>query len=277
MIKVLFVVFLSAFSIVAEAQSNNAINSVSPEQQKIEWKHYIISTPIDPNGVYITKDSIDNVFRGKEIIIDNKSVIIRNVCEFEYNKLEKKPLNYWHGQKTVELYKEFFSKYNLDVNDGITLFTSKNGVSSCDYPFSYFIKINDSLVMILKNRAVIYTQNNAEHKDTNINCVQKQQTIEQVYGDGTIEECMYKKMTLLDAYSKYRNSLSGEERKNLSASLNLNHDFTSQCDNNCDAVSYKWNSAKKLIVTQSFPGGVTEISFSEGSNGCLVVTKNIPD
>jgi hypothetical protein len=62
---------------------------VSPEQQKIEWKHYIISTPIDPNGVYITKDSIDNVFRGKEIIIDNKSVIIRNVCEFEYNKLEK--------------------------------------------------------------------------------------------------------------------------------------------------------------------------------------------
>lgn len=228
-------------------------------------------------GEDVSKDSIDNLFKGNDVVIDDTNVTIGNICKYEYSQESMSPLEYWHSKKTVNLYKKFFSGYNVRLGDTLNLITPTNPYSRCDYPFSYFIEVDDSLVFILKNRAIIYSHNNKNKDVSNVVCTHKDKSPEKIFESGDVEECFYKNINILDSYQEYRDGLTDDNRKYLQENILLNKNFSLKCNNGCIAVIYKWNGPDRLTITQQFEGGETEISFTKEVKGFRVVTKSFPD
>ncbi len=99
------------------------------------WKHYVVSERIDPQGQDVAKYSVNEVFKGKEIVIDNKDVTVDGVCKYECYKEEMPP----RQSKIVGLYKTFLSGYNVKLKNKLGLIIPINPLVECAYPFSYFI------------------------------------------------------------------------------------------------------------------------------------------
>lgn len=241
------------------------------------WDKFRISERIDPKGEDVTKDSINDIFKGKKIIIDNTNITVSGACKYEYSRENMTPLEYWHSQKTVNLYKQILSDHNVKLSSELNLITPVSPSVECVYPFSYFIEADNSLIFVLKNRAIIYSQKNEEKSVFDDECKHKEQTPEQIVENGDIDECYYKNLNVLNSYKKYRERLTGDRKKYLRKKINLNENFTMKCDNGCITVIYKWNGSDNLVITQQFEGGETVISFSKEAHGCQVVTKSFAD
>lgn len=69
-----------------------------------------ISESIDSPSNTINKDDIKRMAAGKHIYIMDNKITIEGVCTFKYVIKKSSPLNYWHSDKTVNLYKEEFLK-----------------------------------------------------------------------------------------------------------------------------------------------------------------------
>lgn len=278
MIKSLLIFIFILISSLANAKVDGSAPSLPfSNNNTTVWKRYVVSERIDPQGQDVAEYSINEVFKGREIVIDDKNVTVEGVCKYEYHKEAMTPLQYWGSQKTVELYNIFLSGYNVELNDTLELITPVNPSIECIYPFSYFIKIDGSLVFVLKNRAVIYSQLSEGDKVSNAECVHKEQTIEQVYENGDIVDCYYKNMSVLESYSKYRNELASSDRANLQGEIVFGKNFSMKCNNGCILTEYKWSGPGNLIVTQQFDGGEKKIYFNEEEQGSRVVTKSFPD
>ncbi|MEP9243947.1 hypothetical protein ABKT97_01485 [Enterobacter hormaechei] len=273
-ILVLPLVFASFF---LNAKTVPVVTDILSPNNSTSWVSYLISEPIILGGEDVTKDSIDVIFKGNNIVIDNTNVSIGNICKYEYSKESISPLEYWHSEKTVDLYKKFLSAYNIKLGGKLNLITPINPSVKCDYPFSYFIEVDGSLVFILKNRAIIYSHNNKNDDVPNSVCMHKEQSLEQIFENGDIEECFYKNKNILSSYQKYRDSLTNDNKKYLRKNIELNKSFSMKCDNGCITVIYKWDGPDHLTISQQFDGGETEISFSKEVQGCRVVTKSLPD
>jgi len=276
--------FLLAFSLilissVTSVKITHAASVSIPLVNSVVWGDYIISKRIDPSGDDVTKGSINDIFKGIKVVIDNENVTVSGVCKYEYSKESMSPLKYWYSKKTVDLYRSFLSGYNVKLNDNVNLITPVNPSVNCIYPFSYFIEVDNSLVFVLKNRAVIYFNDNRDGKGgvSPSECVHKKQTPEQVYANGDIDECYYKGLNILDSYQKYRNRLVDSEKRHLMENIKLNENASMKCDDGCIVVKYKWKGPDNLVISQQFDGGETMIYFSKKEQGSRVVTKSFPD
>lgn len=276
MYKFLLILSLMIASFFINAKVVAVKKDISPTHSTV-WKKYLISEPIIPGRSDVTKDSIDDFFKGSEVVIDNENVTIGSICKYEYIKENISPMEYWHSKKTSDLYKRFLSGYSVKLGNKLNLFTTKNPSIKCDYPFSYFIEVDGSLVFILKNRAIIYSYNNKKEYVSNVICNHKEQSPEEVFGSGDVEECLYKNLNILDSYQKYRDGLTHDNKKYLRENIVINKNFSMKCDNGCIAVIYKWNGPDRLTIMQQFEGGETQISFTKEVRGCQVVTKSFPD
>lgn len=260
---------------------NARAETVSPElvtnPKPTIWKNYVISERIDPQGEDVDKNIVDEKFKNKTVSLDNENVTITGVCRYKFNKEKMSPIKYWKSKNTVDLYKRFFSTYNVKLNDELILITPMNPSVDCEYPFSYFIEVNDSLIFVLKNRAVIYSLGNEAMSAPTGECTHKNQTPEQVYENGDIDECYYKSVNIVDAYRRYRNGMTGESSKYLQGDIVSNKDFSMKCYDGCINVEYKWNGSDNLTIKQLFDGGETDISFITEKKGVRVITKSFPD
>ncbi|EPT8949164.1 hypothetical protein ACVS9V_004351 [Cronobacter malonaticus] len=250
------------------------INDGSPKN--VEWNHYIVSDPIDPDGENVDKTLIINFFKGKKITIDNIFVKISDTCNYMYAINNISPLEYWQSKKTADLYKNKLAHLNVNVTDKIGLITPLKSTVECNYPFVYFLKINESLVFVLNNRMIIYYPYSVtdEHKNA---CVHKKQSPELVYENGDIDECYYGEINISETYSKFKKERAEDEGKYLEKHINVNHDVVIKCNDGCIKVKYTWRDKKNLVVTQDFNGGETVIYFSESNSGTNVLVKSFPD
>ena len=66
------------------------------------WRSYFVSERIDPKGVDVTKDSIDEVFKGGVIIIDNSNITVDGVCKYECSKESIFTLECWRMEYNHE-------------------------------------------------------------------------------------------------------------------------------------------------------------------------------
>ncbi|TDN50099.1 hypothetical protein EC843_10616 [Buttiauxella sp. JUb87] len=270
---VFYLLLISSF--MANAGVEKTIGT-SVEEKSLTWNHYVVSDLITPKGEFVAKENVSNVFNGKVINIDNKNISIPGLCKFEYKMKATTPLNYWHSQKTVDLYSQLLSEYNIMLEDNVSLFTPVKQSNNCDYPFNYFIKVNGSLIFVLNNRMIIYSQDgNEERIDNASSYTNVTSTLNNEYG--SVDEVFYRGGSLLDAYHKYRDGLTENNKKHLMKNISPTKDFTMKCNEGCIEVNYKWNGPDNLKVKQGFNGGETEIFFSKETQGTKVITKSSPD
>lgn len=275
--------FLSAcfFSAMVNAGVENDTAS-STENETLTWRNYVISEPITPEGEYVTKESISELFKGKVISIDKTTVNVSEECRYKYNIKNTTPILYWHSEKTAKLYSDLLYGYNIRLNNLVSLITPKATPSGCDYPFSYFIRVDNSLIFYLKNRMIIY-RSDSEIKytrknsfDDNFRVLKKKPSI-QADEYEQVEEVFYQEMDLLNSYKKYRDSLQIDYKKYLLDTIFTNENLTKKCDDGCIEVDYKWSGPHVLIIKQDFNGGETEIHFIEENHGTRIITKSYPD
>lgn len=275
--------FLSAFffsAMVNAGVGNNIVSST--ENETAIWRDFVISEPIIPEGEYVTKESISELFKGKMISMDKTTVNVSEECRYKYNVKNTTPILHWHSEKTVKLYSDLLYKYNIRLNDSVSLITPKATPSECDYPFSYFIIVDNSLIFYLKNRMIIYPSG-SEIKNTYKNSIDddfkvlKKNPPIQANEYEQVEEVFYQGMGLLNSYKKYRDGLQIDYKKYLLDTIFINENLTKKCDNGCIEVDYKWSDPHVLIIKQDFNGGETEIHFIEETNGTRVITKSYPD
>lgn len=274
--------FLNVFFFSAMVNASVANDMVSPtEKESSTWRDYIISEPIISEGEYATKESISALFKGKRISIDKTMVNVSEVCRYKYNIKNITPILYWHSEKTVRLYSDLLYKYNIRLNNLVSLITPAATSNECDYPFTYFIIVDNSLIFSLKNRMIIYHSDSEIKKHRNSSDddfrVTKKTPSLQADEYEQIEEVFNQEMDLINSYKKYRDSLQIDYKKHLVGTIFTNVDLTKKCDNGCIKVDYKWSGPHVLIIKQDFNGGETEIHFIEENHGTRIITKSYPD
>lgn len=275
--------FLSAFffsAMVSAGIGNDTVSSA--ENETSTWRDYVISEPIIPEGKYATKESISELFKGKVISIDKTTVNVSEGCRYKYNLKNKTPILYWHSEKTVKLYSDLLYKYDIRLNNLVGLITPESTPSECDYPFSRFIIVDNSLIFYLKNRLIIYYSDGEikrTHKsiiDDDFRVLKEKPSIQANEYEQVIEK-FYQEMDLLNSYKKYRDSLQTDYKKYLLDTIFKNENLTKKCDNGCIEVDYKWSGPHVLEIKQYFDGGKTEIHFIEETHGTRIITKSYPD
>ncbi|MFS7198151.1 hypothetical protein AB6866_23045 [Rahnella inusitata] len=274
--------FLNVFFFSAMVNASVANDMVSPtEKESSTWRDYMISEPIISEGEYATKESISALFKGKRISIDKTMVNVSEVCRYKYNIKNITPILYWHSEKTVRLYSDLLYKYNIRLNNLVSLITPAATSNECDYPFTYFIIVDNSLIFSLKNRMIIYHSDSEIKKHRNSSDddfrVTKKTPSLQADEYEQIEEVFNQEMDLINSYKKYRDSLQIDYKKHLVGTIFTNVDLTKKCDNGCIKVDYKWSGPHVLIIKQDFNGGETEIHFIEENHGTRIITKSYPD
>ena len=161
--------FLSAFffsAMVSAGIGNDTVSSA--ENEILTWMDYVISEPITPRGEYVTKESISELFKGKVISIDKTTVNISEGCRYKYNIENTTPILYWHSEKTVKLYSDLLYKYDIRLNNLVGLIIPESASSECDYPFSSFIIVDNSLIFSFKNRLIIYYSDSEVKKNIRV-------------------------------------------------------------------------------------------------------------
>lgn len=223
--------FLNVFFFSAMVNASVANDMVSPtEKESSTWRDYVISEPIISEGEYATKESISALFKGKRISIDKTMVNVSEVCRYKYNIKNITPILYWHSEKTVRLYSDLLYKYNIRLNNLVSLITPAATSNECDYPFTYFIIVDNSLIFSLKNRMIIYHSDSEIKKHRNSSDddfrVTKKTPSLQADEYEQIEEVFNQEMDLINSYKKYRDSLQIDYKKHLVGTIFTNVDLT---------------------------------------------------
>ncbi|KGM27051.1 hypothetical protein KS18_16760 [Photorhabdus luminescens] len=258
-------------------------SAIKRELNNSEWGYSYVSGPIVATSDGVNKGVIENTFRMRKMNFNNNILNVTGLCSYEYLAEKKTPISYWYSNKTVELYREFFSKYNVKLSDYIYNISPVDPDQTCEYPFSDFIYIDNKMVFIYDGYAVFYSRVNNSKSLSNTKlgndfCKHIEQPIELVYKNGDITECDYNGVNIVEAYAAFRNnSIQRSDGFYLPAKLNMMKDITVKCDKDCMEIKYIWVNKSKLKIIIEFSGGTTEIYFNENKNGTKVITKSYPD
>lgn len=248
--------------------------TVQPAEET--WSHYRISGLIDSDGENVTVVKIDEQFKGRVVSIDDKMLSVSGLCHYEYTKNTRSPIKHWHSEKTVALYRQRLAENDIKLGDTVSLITPRSPSTDCPYPFSYFQQIDDELIFVVENRMIIYSHNIKESVDKSGKiCIDKEQTPDQAYEEGSITECSYPKLNLLETYAAWRESLP-ENKEQLPEKLPTKNTRI-VCKEVCISVVYAWQGLEKLEVIEQFAGGETHTHFSRTSTGTNVTIISFRD
>jgi hypothetical protein len=270
------------------------IDAIKQKTDSSEWRFFFIVDLSDNQNSVSQNKSVEQLFNGKIVFFNNDTLSISNACSYKYAAQKMIPLEYWGNKQTVSYYESFFSDYNIKLDGGILEISPINPSENCDFPFYEFVILDDIVVFIYKNQAILYFKtekdlidhrkvdykvvssivNKNSEKESFIKKCKDIERDENTYD--TIHECYYKEINILDAYKKYRDDLV-EGKNYLLETVTINKNVVMKCDNGCIEVNYKWNGPDDLIIVQQFNGGETEIHFSKDEQGTKVITKSSPD
>lgn len=124
------------------------------------WVQTAISESIDSQNNTINKDYIKGMASGKYIYIMNNKITIEGVCTFKYVIKKSSPLNYWHSDKTVNLYKEEFLKNGFKLGENLAFISAEDPSNDCDSPYSQIAITNNVIFTVYNGHVVFYKNSN---------------------------------------------------------------------------------------------------------------------
>ncbi|MBS9434543.1 hypothetical protein [Photorhabdus hainanensis] len=285
MAKALIYIFLLSFYMVSlQANATSEIEQKAKENSPYaflnatKWEYSHVSSPIRYSTMELDHNFYNKIFAGKNIQFENDMVSISGKCSYQYAIQKKSPLEYWHSEKIVSIYKKLFSDNDVKIPGFLYVISPVFSTEKCEYPFSDFIVLDRAIIFVYKQRAIFYFEEKDKrlhHIAENTKCKSSKKDLGFVFEHGAIDECFYEKETLVDVYNKYINK--SDVGKYLTKSLEVmknTHVFHQEDDVD---VQYFWENKKKLKIILNFMGGMTEVSFKEDSDGTKVVTKYYPD
>ncbi|PSH21618.1 hypothetical protein B7R74_10045 [Yersinia pseudotuberculosis] len=157
------IVLLFSFSLSIQAIANKKndkkiiINNLTPSST---WVQTAISESIDSPRNTINKDDIKRMAAGKHIYIMDNKITIEGVCTFKYVIKKSSPLNYWHSDKTVNLYKEEFLKNGFKLGENLAFISAEDPSNDCDSPYSQIAITNNVIFTVYNGHVVFYTNSN---------------------------------------------------------------------------------------------------------------------
>jgi len=257
------------------------------------WLFGMVSEEITENAV--DRGSIEdlkNYFSGKEITLKDGVLDVKGLFSCEVVEERMPPVNYFLSKKSVLFYRVFLENYGVKLNEEIGVITPVKPNSKCVNPFSEFVKTDNVLMLVYKDRAVFYYpadnmrlegdsgrkvgSEKAENED-NASCIEGSNDMDVVYEQGYIFTCFYNKMNLISAYIKHREKYQEDKlikllKKEIAPGKNeeikISSDFI---------FLYNWKSKYELEVEIFQPGGVTTLNFKENDEGTTVKSVSSPD
>lgn len=241
------------------------------------------------------KDSIENIkkyFAEKEITLKDNVLYVKGLFSCEVVDEKETPVSYWHSVKTASFYRDFLKKYGIRLEDSFEVITPIDPDSQCQVPFSKFIKTDNTLILIYKNRAAWYypdgdvrlkqkkgqekVQESFQSAITD-SCKEGSNEMDVVYTEGYVVTCFYPKTDLLSAYIKFRykhkndevlNQLKKEITPGKNEKITILSDFIFQ---------YNWKSKSELEIYILQSGGETTLNFRQTNKGTTVKNISSPD
>ena len=92
-----------------------------------------------------------------------------------------------------------------------------------------------------------------------------------------INACLYKNMTLRQAYGLYLSQLDTENKHDFIEDIKPGENKQKENPEHVMSVKYSWKGESSLVIEQSFAGGETLIIFDVQGNDTLVTTKSYPN
>jgi hypothetical protein len=257
------------------------------------WQFAIVSDEITGNSV--DRDSVENVqyyFSDKKVILKDNTLDVKGLFSCEIVDEKMTPISYWYSDETVFIYRDLLKKYGINLGEKIEVITSSNPESQCKLPFSEFIKTDNTLMFIYKDRAIFYypegdvrlkNNNNQEvvqksiKTADNASCKEDSNEMNVVYAQGNIVTCVYPKTNLLPTYLKYRDEYKNDEiLKFLKKEITLGRNETIKILPDF-IFKYKWKSSNELEIDILQSGGMTTLNFHQTDEGTTVKNISSPD
>lgn len=149
----------------------DTVNNIKKNQEKvggyddtvedIKWKFYKISESSISGTPQKTKTEIVNHFKDIKIEIDNKNLVITNICSYEYYKYDKTPVKYYQSPKTAKLYESVFEKNGLKLGSTLTVYQSLYPDKSCEMPWDEVLIVDNTLVIVYDDYLVFFKKGNS--------------------------------------------------------------------------------------------------------------------
>ncbi|QEZ92125.1 MULTISPECIES: hypothetical protein [Proteus] len=105
-------------------------------------------------------------------------------------------------------------------------------------------------------------------------CSSPEQTMDDVYENGAITDCVYTGLSIADAYKKYVNE---HDEDYLVKTIKVNNNIQKEYTKDGVSVDYKWENPQKLMIEQQFAGGFTELLLEEDQKGTKITITGHPD
>ena len=105
-------------------------------------------------------------------------------------------------------------------------------------------------------------------------CSSPEQTLDEVFENGSLTHCIYTGLSIADAYKKYVNE---HDEEYLEKIIKVNNNIQKEYTKDGVFVDYKWENPKKLMIEQQFAGGFSEILLEEDQKGTKITITGHPD
>lgn len=138
----------------------------------------------------------------------------------------------------------------------------------------YFMKAYLMIVVLLYSSALFaetQTENMIVHDKY---CSSPEQTMDEVFENGALTNCIYAGLSIADAYKKYVNE---HDEDYLVKTIKVNNNIQKEYTKDEVSVDYKWENPKKLRIEQQFSGGFTEFVLEEDQKGTKIMIIGHPD
>ncbi|MBG3131049.1 hypothetical protein I4674_14810 [Proteus mirabilis] len=105
-------------------------------------------------------------------------------------------------------------------------------------------------------------------------CSSPEQTMDDIYENGAITDCVYAELSIADAYKKYVNE---HDEDYLVKTIKVNNNIQKEYTKDGVSVDYKWENPQKLMIEQQSAGGFTEFVLEEDKKGTKITITGHPD
>ncbi|WP_456311783.1 hypothetical protein [Pseudomonas shirazensis] len=127
------------------------------------WIFYKISENSISETQKTTKNEVMNQFKNIKIEINDKNVVIKNVCKFEFYKSTMSPVKYYQSTKNAKFYESIFLENGLKIGKEISIYQSLYPEKACQIPWIELLIIDNTLVIVSDDYLVFFKKVIAEN------------------------------------------------------------------------------------------------------------------
>ncbi|KUJ60004.1 hypothetical protein AR687_20500 [Flavobacteriaceae bacterium CRH] len=124
------------------------------------WIFYKISENSISETQKKTKNEVINQFKNIKIEINDKNVVIKNVCTFEFYKSTMSPVKYYQSTKNAKFYESIFLENGLKIGKEISIYQSLYPEKACQIPWIELLIIDNTLVIVYDDYLVFFKKEN---------------------------------------------------------------------------------------------------------------------